>query len=73
MVDDGTCEGACESIHSLRAWVFGFLIIFGVVIAAGALVGGLVAFVKWSRGTGGTLSTLTGDKEKIDGDQHHRE
>lgn len=72
MVDDGTCEGVCESIHSLKAWVFGFLIIFAVVIAAGTLVGGLVAFLKWSRGSRGTLSTLTRDEEKSDNNHHHR-
>ena len=68
-VDDGTCEGACESLHSLWAWVFGFLIIFAVVIAAGTLVGGLVAFIKWSRGPGGTLSALTGDAPENDDNQ----
>jgi len=61
MIDDGTCDGVCESTHSLWTWVLGFFIIFAVVIAAGGLVGGLVAFLKWSRRNDGTLSTLTGD------------
>ena len=72
-IDDGTCEGACENIHSLWTWVFGFLIIFAVVITAGALVGGLMAFFKWSRGTSGTLSALTGEEPEKTDNRHDKD
>jgi len=70
LLSDGTCDGACESLYSLKTWVLGFLIMFSVVIAAGTLVGGLVAFLKWSRGSkGDTLSALTADNSSRDSNQ----
>jgi len=59
VIDDGTCEGACENEYSLWAWVLGFFFIFAAIIAAGALGGGILAFLRWSRSRkGDTLSTL---------------
>jgi len=63
-IDDAACEGTCENLHSLRSWVLGFLMIFATIIAAGALVGALVGFFKWSRkDSGGTLSGLVQGKK----------
>jgi len=65
IIDDGTCEGTCENLHTVRSWVLGFIIMFGVIIAAGALIGGLVSFLKWNRNRkGDTLSTLLDNQEK---------
>ena len=62
-IGDVACEGECESIHSLWAWVLGFFMIFAAVIAAAAVVGGLVAFFKWSRsGRSGPVEGLMHDK-----------
>ncbi len=40
------CENGCESLYSLAAWVLGFFMLFAAVIAAGAVVGLLVAFLR---------------------------
>lgn len=62
IVDDGTCEGICENQYSLGAWVLGFLMIFAAVIAAGAVIGGIIAAVRWSRKQkDDTLSALLDD------------
>jgi hypothetical protein len=61
-MDDGSCDGACESLHSLSTWVLAAGMIFASVIAAAAVVGALVAFIKWSRARkDDTLSTLIGE------------
>jgi hypothetical protein len=49
---DALCEGECESVHSLFTWVFAFFLMFGGIIAAGAVVGLLVAGLKRLRGPG---------------------
>lgn len=61
-VGDAACTGECESQFSLTAWILGFFMIFLGVIAAGALVGGLFAILRWSRGRkDDTLSSFTGE------------
>ena len=40
------CENGCESLYSLAAWVLGFFILFAAVIAAGAVVGLIIAFIR---------------------------
>jgi len=52
-INDAACQGDCENLHGFWAWVLGFFIMFAVVISAGAAVGALLAFFKWSRRRGG--------------------
>lgn len=64
-IDDGTCDGDCENLHSLQASVLGFFIMFAIIIGAGALVGGLIALLRWSRkGRSDNLSSLMTDEPK---------
>ena len=59
VIDDGTCKDVCENEYSFWAWVIGFFFIFAAIIAAGALGGGVLAFLRWSRGRkDDTLSTF---------------
>lgn len=59
------CDGDCENLHSLRASVLGFFMIFIGIIAAGAVVGGLFATLKWSRNKrNDTLSSLISEAQK---------
>ena len=49
---DTLCDGECESIYSLFTMVLGFFLMFAGVIAAGAAIGLLVAFIRRRRGAG---------------------
>lgn len=60
------CENGCESEFSLGIWVLGFALIFGGIILLGGLVGGLVAFLRWTRGGSGGAMTSLIDKNKSD-------
>lgn len=42
-VNDSACEGDCESLYSIWTLVLAFILMFAGIIAAGALVGSLVA------------------------------
>lgn len=44
--NDVLCEGECESLYSLFTWVLGFFIMFAGVIAAGAALGLIIAFLR---------------------------
>ncbi len=43
---DALCEGECESLYSLFSWVLGFFIMFAAVVAAGGVLGLIVAFIR---------------------------
>jgi hypothetical protein len=43
------CVGGCEDAISLGTWILSFVIIFGVVIGAGALLGLIFALIKRAR------------------------
>lgn len=55
------CEDGCESLYSLATWVLGFFLLFAAVIAAGAVVGLLIAFIR--RRTQAGESAITGMQE----------
>lgn len=57
---DGSCDGPCESLYSLKTWGLAITLIFGAIITFGAVVGVLVALIKRRRGFGiSTLDNLT--------------
>jgi hypothetical protein len=62
-LDDGTCEGPCESLYSLQTWGIAVAMIFGAVILAGSLIGIILSLIKRSRGD--ALASLT-DPENQD-------
>jgi len=67
---EGDCEGDCESLYSLTSWVIGFFMIFSAIIAAGTLVGGLFAILRWSRRRqAGTLASLIPENEQNHSDK----
>ena len=46
---EALCGDNCESMYSLLGWVLGFFLLFAAIIAAGAVVGILVALIRRSR------------------------
>ncbi|WP_417464149.1 hypothetical protein [Kordiimonas sp.] len=57
------CEDGCESLYSLAAWVLGFFMLFAAVIAAGAAVGLLVAFIRRRADAGESAITRMQENE----------
>lgn len=43
---EALCGDNCESMYSLMAWVLAFAMIFGAIIAAGAVIGVIVALLR---------------------------
>ncbi|MBV1900726.1 MAG: hypothetical protein KUG56_03535 [Kordiimonadaceae bacterium] len=63
-ISDNACEGACEGLHSLRSWLLGAFLLFAGIISAAAVLGGIIAAIKWSRNQhGGALSSLLNEDE----------
>lgn len=63
-ISDNACEGVCEDLHSLRSWFLGVFLLFTSIISAAAVLGGIIAAIKWSRNQHeGTLSTLLNESE----------
>ncbi len=44
--NEDLCGDDCGQMHSLMAWVLGFALLFGAIIAAGAVVGTILALVR---------------------------
>jgi len=66
-LQDYDCTGACESTHSLNTWVLGIALLFAAIIAAAAVVGALIATIKWSSGRkNDTLSALLREEDPTD-------
>ena len=66
-LQDQECVGACENTYSLSSWLLGIALLFGAIIACAAIVGGLVATLKWSSGRkSDTLSSLLHDEDIAD-------
>ncbi|NVJ98727.1 MAG: hypothetical protein HWE25_11275 [Alphaproteobacteria bacterium] len=43
---ESVCGDNCESMYSLLAWVLAFAMVFGAIIAAGAVFGVIISLIK---------------------------
>jgi hypothetical protein len=58
MDDAGACDGPCENLYSIEAWVLAVAIIFGALIAVAAFVGVVVSLIRRGRKSSSGLNTI---------------